>query len=209
MPAKRSLLPAILLGALLAPAAGRAQSVQFERRPYVILDGGFAMQGSGERNVGSANGGPHASVGVGARLTRALALRAEYGGQWFLRSAEPVNVPCPSTSTVCGAVASTQDLRAVHALGELQMGGGSAGRVLTYLIVGPSLVWAPNDQAVPNALFSSVARRAAGATVGVGLGVRSTPRSDRGVRIEARYTALTRAVAATHSLVGLGLGLWI
>lgn len=193
---------------LAAPVSASAQASSFERRPFLVVTGGLGRQGGTESSTASAYGGPQASIGVGVRVASSVAVRAEYGGQWYLRGAEAVTYPpCPSSG--CTFPAQTEDLRAAHALAELRLRDRRGARSLTYLLAGASLAWARNDQGSPNALFAPQARRAGGATVGVGFGLRSAPLTDRSLRIEARYTALTHAVAATHSLVGVGLGLWI
>src|SRR5678815_3312501 len=131
----RALLVAVSLCGLVAPARGSAQSAPFERRPFVVVNGGYGVQGSGEYST--PEGGPQVSVGVGLRIARLLALRAEYGGQWFLRGDEVVYAPCGPPPQPCGMGSTrSEDLRAAHLLVELRLPQQPAARALGYIIVG-------------------------------------------------------------------------
>src|SRR5689334_2114114 len=133
MTVSRSLVVAGALCCLVAPARASAQSGGFERRPFLIVNGGFGAQATAESNAAQL-GGPQLSAGVGLRVARSVAVRAEYGGVWFMRNeAEPAVLDCvPGQS--CLVRPRTDDLRNAHLLAELDLRLWRDRRAMSYVL---------------------------------------------------------------------------
>ena len=177
-----------------------ADDHRVERRPYVILGGGFGAQAPAARG-GQTYGGVQLATGLGYPVTRRLAVRGEYRRQWFFRGSEAV-APCVY-GPACPSAPRVMDYQATELLLEGRTGSAAEARALAFGVVGTGMAWTAERATGDGSHATPVA------VLGLGTGRRSARRSERGVRLEARYTVFGREALGTRGLVSLAAALWI
>jgi len=209
IPAVARLTAMAVTGVILGAAPATAQEGEevaegraaVERRPYLLLKAGLGAQSPAARGAFETAGGFHAAIGLGYPITPRLAVRGEYQRQWFFRGAEAV-APCVETDP-CPRAAAAVDYQAAEFLLEGRRGSAADRRALAFAFVGAGLAWAAETGGgLPK-------RETPVGVVGLGLGRRSALRTERGVRLEGRYTVFGRDALGTRGLMSLALALWI
>jgi hypothetical protein len=191
-----------LLGAPLTRHAHAQDAVaergdDLERRPYVMLHVGVGFQSPAAEHVFDSYGGFALSAGLAWSLRSRLLARAEYQGQWYLRDSEAA-APCPE-DVVCARIRYVSDHHAGALLLERQSRGAAEGRLRVFGLIGAGAAWSaePADDAGTTPI----------GVVGAGVALRSSARSERGLRLEARYTIFARDTLGSRGLTSVLFGI--
>ena len=190
---------AIAVMARSAHAQDAAASDSLERRPYVLLAGLIGLQSPPSAWSHESHGGLAIGLGLAYPIRSRLLVRGEYTRQWYLRGAEAI-ASCQS-ATSCSPTRYASDFHAGAVLLERQTRGAGESRFHALGVLGAGLAWSAED-AITNA-----DRTTPVGVLGAGFAFRDVLRSERGLRVEARYTIFARDALGTRGLASLIFGL--